>query len=91
MNIWNCESIDNVPTSKKPVRTIGIDVIAIRSSGIVEDHHHTIKLYFGRTLNGWQIGLVNGLFLPTWTEGRLHGRTHGRVLGRVAKSVSTAG
>ncbi|KHG15262.1 hypothetical protein F383_05013 [Gossypium arboreum] len=52
------------------------DIVAIRSSGIIEDCHHTIEPYFvlmivWRTLNGWQIGLVNGLFLPTRAETRM--------------------
>ncbi|KHG21140.1 hypothetical protein F383_04903 [Gossypium arboreum] len=47
------------------------DVEATGSLGIVEDHHHTIELHFGRTLNGWQIGLVDGLFLPTRVGARV--------------------
>ncbi|KHG07115.1 Protein FMP27, mitochondrial [Gossypium arboreum] len=81
------------------------DIEATVSSKIVEDQHYTIELYFGRPLYGWQIGLVNSLFLPTraetWAcvlvvllEGHFKmslGRPHSRTHGCVAKSVLTTG
>ncbi|KHG09879.1 Methylcrotonoyl-CoA carboxylase subunit alpha, mitochondrial [Gossypium arboreum] len=30
--------------------------------------HVSARSTFGRNLNGWQFGLANGLFLPTWAE-----------------------